>query len=362
MAGHRPRFAFTAGSLSADSAIPAAGPSRFVVERSLGVPIDGLRVWLADSGGVAPGDRVRLDLGDEDGLERVFTGSVAELRPALSGCSLFCTGTMLGLVELRVAAFYQDRSAGDVVRDLAAQAALQTGAISDGLTLPRYAIERRVGAHAQLRRLAQRLGFALFADRLGQVHFRGLGAAAKLGSAGGLGGLVADAAGAAGAAGAAAAALGLGGAAGGGLAYGKHLLSADAALRPPPGRKIVVGGESPMSGQGEDKSFWLTATDSDFEDSAGAGDELLIADAAARTKDMAGRFAAGYAAGLGARTAALRLSVLGMPALELGDSISTSDAPEARLNASGMIAGLRHRFSAREGFVTDLVVALEPSA
>ena len=60
----------------------------------------------------------------------------------------------------------------------------------------------------------------------------------------------------------------------------------------------MVGGESPMSGQGEDKSFWLTAKDTDYEDSSGDGDELLVIDPTARTKDMAGRFAAGYAAGL----------------------------------------------------------------
>ena len=350
MTGLRPRFTFSAGSLTADTDAPRAGPSRFVVERSLDVPVDSLRVVLAESGGVSAGDPVQLDLGDEDGLERVFTGTVAELRPRLGGCRLFCTGTMLGLVDLRVASFYQDHSAGDVVRDLAGQAALDEGEIADGLTLPRYAIERRLGAHAQLRRLAERLGFSLFADRRGKVHFRGLGAAAQLGS-GGLGGL----------AGAAAGALGVPGT-GGELAYGRHLLAAEASLRPPLGRRIVVGGESPMSGQGEDKSFWLTATDTDFEDSAGAGDDFLIADSAARTKDMAGRFAAGYAAAFGQRTAELRLSVPGMPALELGDAIGAGQAPEAGLNARGTVTGLRHRFGAQDGFVTDLVVAPRPAA
>ena len=352
--GLRPRYAFTAGSLSADSDRPVGGPVRFVVERCLDVPVDGLRVMLAASAGVAAGDAVTLDLGDDDGLLRVFTGSVAELRPTLGGCSVFCTGTMLGLVELRVAAFYQGRSAGDVVRDLIGQAGLDAGDISDGLTLPRYAVERRQNAHAQMRRLAQRLGFSLFADRQGKVHFRSLGPAANLGS-GGLGGAAGGVVG--GAVAGAAGALGLGG--GGDLAYGKHLLAAQAALRPAPSRKIVVGGESPMSGQGEDKSFWLTATDTDFEDSAGSGDELLITDTAARTKDMAGRFAAGYAAGLAMRALALRLTVLGLPALDLGDELGTADAPEAGLNTRGVITRLRHRFSAREGFVSDVVLAAQ---
>lgn len=354
MAGLNPRFSFTAGSLGADSDVPVGAPSRFVVERGLDVPIDALRVLLGDSSGVAAGDAVTLDLGDEDGLERVFTGSVAEVRPRLGGCQLVCAGTMLSLVELRVSSFYQDQSAGDVVRDLIGQASLDEGQVDDGVTLSRYAIERRLGAHAQLRRLADRLGFSLFSDREGKVHFRGVGAAASLASSGGLGGLAS-------AASAAAGALGLGGASGS-LAYGAHLLAADGALQPAFARKVTVGGESPMSGQGEDKSFWLTATDTDYEDSAGSGDDWLITDSAARTKDMAGRFAAGYAAGFGRRTASIRLSVLGMPKLELGDPLSASGAPESGLNASGTVTALRHRFGERDGFVTEMTIATEPTA
>ena len=358
MAALRPGFSLTAGSLSSDSSSPVAGPSRFVVERSLDVPIDGLRVALAESGSVSPGDTVQLDLGDEDGLERVFTGSVAEIRPRLGGCELFCVGTMLALVDLRVSSFYQAQSAGDVVRDLIGQASLDAGDISDGIDLPRFSIERSVGAHAQLRRLAQRLGYSLFSDREGKIHFRGLGPAANLDSIGG--GLGGAASALAGAASAASAALGVGG--GGGLAYGKHLLAAVAGLRPKFGRTLLVGGESPMSGQGEDKSFWLTATDTDYEGSSGSGDELLVIDPAARTKDMAGRFAAGYAASFDRRTGEIRLTVLGMPALELGDSTGASDAPESGLNASGYVKGLRHRFGFLEGFVTDIVVSPEGSA
>jgi hypothetical protein len=347
----RPSFSLTAGSLASDSTNPVAGPTRFVVERSLDVPIDGLRVSLAENGGVSPGDQVQLDLGDENGLERVFTGTVAELRPRLGGCDIFCVGTMLPLVELRVSSFYQNQSAGAVVRDLIGQAGLDEGDISDGIDLPRYSVERRQGAHTQLRRLADRLGYSLFAARDGKIHFRGLGPAANLDSIGGLGALASAATAASGALGLAAAS--------GGLAYGKHLLGAVAGLRPAVGQTVLVGGESPMSSHGEDKSFWLTATDSDYEDSAGSGPELLVTDPAARTKDMAGRFAAGYAAGLDRRTADVRLAVLGMPALELGDSTGASGAPEAGLNASGYIKALRHRFGPRDGFVTDIVVSAE---
>ncbi len=346
--GLRPQFAFTAGELSGDSDSPRAGPWRFVVERSLQTPVDALRMSLAECGGVAPGDSVELDLGDEDGLERVFTGSIAEVRPRLHGCELFCLGNMLALVELRVSSFYENQTAGDVVRDLIDQAGLQEGDVSDGIEMPRYALERRLGAHAQLRRLAKRLGFSLFADRQGQIHFRGLGPAANL-TSGTLGGI----------AGAAAAAGALLGGGGGGFEYGNHLVGAEARLRPDLQRKVTVGGESPMSGHGEDKSFWLTATDIDFEDSVGDGDEFIILDPLARSKDMAGRLAAGYAAHLNRRHADLRLSVLGQANLELGEEHSTSETPETTLSRSGYIKALRHRFGPYEGFVSDIVLSTE---
>ncbi len=352
MAGATPRFSLVLGSLRADAGNPVGGPSLFTVERSLEVPADGMRVALRERGDVAPGDPAQLDLGDEDGLERVFTGTVAEVRPRAGGAEVFAVGTMLSLLELRVSSLYQEQSAGAVARDLIGKAGLDAGEISDSLTLPRFAVERRANAFRQLKALAERLGFDLFSDRDGKIHFRGLGAAAGLDSPGGaLGGALG------GAMDAASSLLGGGGA----MAYGKHLLASQASSRQDSAREILVGGESPMSGQGEDKSFWLTAKDSDFEDSAGSGEELLIIDPLARTKDMAGRFASGYLAGLGRKRRGLKVTLLGRPDRELGADLSTVDAPEELLNAKGFIKGLRHRFGAG-GFLTEATLCVEEAA
>lgn len=345
MAGRTPRFSLTLGDLQSDSDRAAGGPRYFAVDRSLDVPVDGLRVVLAERAGVVPGDPAALELGDEDGLARVFTGSVVEVRPHAGGAEVFAAGSLLALIELRVSSFYQAQSAGDIARDLVGQAGLEAGEISDGISLPRFAIDRRRGAHPQLRALADRLGYDLFSDRAGKIHFRGLGAAASL-DAGGLGGAVAGA---------------VSGLAGGGLAFGAHLLAASARTSRAPARKVVVGGESPMSGQGDDKSFWLTAKDSDFEDSAGDGDELLVVDPVARTKDMAGRFAAGYRARLERRQRALTIRVAGDGGLELGAALDTRDAPDELLDAHGFVSALRHRFGAGVGFTTEATLCVEAS-
>jgi hypothetical protein len=348
MAGHSPHFSLKLGSLRSDTDSPAGGPSYFAVDRSLELPADGLRVVLAERGEVVPGDVAELELGDEDGLERVFTGTVVEVRPHAAGVEVFAAGTVLSLLELRASSYYQEQTAGDIARDLIGKAGLDAGDISDGVTLPRFAVERRRSAWPQLKRLAERLGFDVFSDREGKIHFRGLGEAANLGS----GGLAGAAAGAAGAVGALA-----GG--GGALAFGKHLIATVGSSRPALERKVVVGGESPMSGQGEDKSFWLTAKDTDFEDSAGDGEETLVLDPVARTKDLAGRFAAGYLAGLRRTRREQRVTVLGQADLDLGAPLETVDAPEALLNAKGFVKALRHRFGGGIGFLTEATLCVE---
>lgn len=355
MSGHRPRFSLTLGSLRSDSDHPAGGPSLFAVDRSLEMPADGLRVLLAERGGVEPGDPAELDLGDEDGLERVFTGSVVEVRPHAAGAEVFAAGTMLALLELRVSSLYREQTAGAIAQDLIGQASLDAGDVSDGLSLPRFAVERRRSAYPQLKALADRLGYDLFSDREGKIHFRGLGAAADLDSAaGGLGGVAGGLASAA--AGAAGALLGGGG---GALSFGKHLLATCAAARPDAQRKVVVGGESPMSGAGDDKSFWLTAEDTAFEDSAGSGEETLVLEPLARTKDMAARFAAGILALRQRRRREIRVTTLGQPALELGDSLQTSDGPDGLLDGSGHVRAIAHRFGAEAGFVSRITVCVE---
>jgi hypothetical protein len=348
MAGLSPRFSLKLGSLRSDTDRPAGGPSYFAVDRSLEIPADGLRVLLAERGEVVPGDEAELELGDEDGLERVFTGTVVEVRPHAAGVEVFAAGTVLALLELRASSLYQEQTAGDIARDLIGRAGLDEGDISDGLSLPRFAVERRRSAFPQLKALATRLGFDLFSDREGKIHFRGLGEAANLGS-GGLAGAAGAAAGAAGAL--------LGG--GGALAFGKHLIATGGVSRPALGRKIVVGGESPMSGQGEDKSFWLTAKDTDFEGSAGEGEETVVLDPLARTKDMAGRFAAGYLAGLRRKRRELKVTVLGQAELDLGDPLETVEAPEALLNGKGFVKALRHRFGGGRGFLTEATLCVE---
>lgn len=342
MAPLKPTFSLSVGSLSSTSDRAVGGPTEFRVDRDMDVPADALEIRLMDRGDVSLGDDVTLDLGHDGTEARVFTGKVAFLRPEIDGARLRALGTMTGLLTLRASSYYEGQTAGSIADDLIGQAGLDSGTVDGGPKLPLFAVDIRESGFAHLKSLADRLGYELFADRDGAVHFRGLGPGAGLD----------------------------GGLPGGGLSLGtaryefaKHVLKARVLRRDPAWKSADVGGESPMSGEGDTAAHWLTPNDSDYRGSAGQGDPVLrVRDAVARTKDLADRFAEGRLA-VAARTARqVWVTLLGTPGLDLGDPFSTGEFADELANGTGYVRALRHRFGAPWGFVTDVRVSMEADA
>ncbi len=347
----KPTFALTIGALRSTTASAAAGPQRLTVARAMDVAADAVQIRLLRRAEVALGDAISLSLGHDGDDEAVFSGTVAALRPDLTAVTVIGLGNMQRLLDLRVAAWYDGQSAGDIARDLIEQAGLEAGAVDDGPTLPLYTVDRRQSGYGHLKQLADRLGYELYARRDGKICFHALGDSVGLDGAGlGGGGLAAAAS--------AAAATLLGGGSEG-YQFGQHLLGGQAQRQPPAWGRIVVGGESPMSGQGDGTAHWLTVNDADYRGEAGDGAPArLILDPAARTKDIADRFAAGSLATAARRAHQVRIRVLGRPQVDLGDTITVGDAPDGLLNGEGYIRTLQHSFDSEAGFVSDLQIAL----
>jgi hypothetical protein len=342
MAALRPTCSITAGAYRATTDNPVGGPVALTILRDLDTPADGLELMLADRAGIAADDDMTVDLGDGASEARVFTGTVVEVRPTLDGCRVRGLGHMSRLLRLHVASHYEGKTAGAIVRDVIAQADLAAATVDDGPSLPAFTIDRRQSAHAHLRGLAERLGFAFGTDRQGKVMFRGLGAAAGLD------------AGPAALAGALAVAAGL---AGESFRFGEHLVAAGARRRGAGIGSIRVTGESPTSSKGYSASAWLSAGAEEAQGSAGSGEPILaLLDPAARTRDLAARFAAGRLAGNTRDTRRIAITVLGRPALDLGDPVTVAGLADDLDNGSGYVAAIRHRFGAGVGFLTDLAV------
>ncbi|HEX8290632.1 MAG TPA: hypothetical protein VF570_02675, partial [Pyrinomonadaceae bacterium] len=98
----------------------------------------------------------------------------------------------------------------------------------------------------------------------------------------------------------------------------------------------------------------------DFRGAAGDGKPVrIILDPAARTKELADRFAAGRLATARRGAGELFATVTGRAGVELGDPVTLADAPEGLADGGGYVRAVRHRFGERTGFVTDLRVAAE---
>ncbi|HEY6890326.1 MAG TPA: hypothetical protein VI300_21155 [Solirubrobacter sp.] len=337
-----PSFSLTIGSLETSGDDPRAAPALLEVKRDLDVPADALRVRLGEPADVALDDAVRLSLGYDGDEQAVFTGVVVSLRPGIAGAEVWALGGLHALLDVHAGATYQIQSAGAIARDLFSRAGVTPGTVDTGPLLPSFAVDGRASAHTHLQALAERLGFALYADSGGKGMFHALGGAASLDGLGAAGALAAG-----------------GGVGGVGFTYGRDVLALSVRDAPAPWAAVKVGGESPMSGQGDHTGSWLTVDDGDYRGSAGSGEpSLLVIDPAARTKDLADRFAAGRLAGAKARAREARLTVGGRPELELGDSITISGHPDPRAGGTGYLRGLRHRFGPDTGFLTDVRVTL----
>ena len=339
-----PTFSLAIGGLRTSTDNPVAGPKRILVERSMDIPADAMQLHLMERAGIALGDDVIIALGHDGNETTVFTGNVVAVKPALIGVTIFALGKMNALLNLFTSTTFENQTAGSIARDLIAQAGLSTGSVAEGPLLPRFAVDHRLSGFAHLKDLADRLGYDFYADRDGKIMFHGLGPAANLDVA--IGGLPGQVTGA------------LSGGGGQSYAFGKHLLHAHADQQNAAWGAITVGGESPMSGQGDITAHWLTANDADYRGSAGAGSPaLLIRDAAARYKDLAERFAAGRLAVAAREAHQVSIAVLGQPQLDLGDPINVNEVSDDLLNGAGYIRALRHRFGDGIGFVTDIKIS-----
>lgn len=313
----RPQFALSIGGVDSDTASPVGLPSRIVVDRDMDTPADALRVHFGAAVAVAPDDPVELSLGYDDDLAIAFTGTVTEVRPSLTGAEVRALGGTLALLRLRTSAGYERRDAGAIVSDLADQAGMDTGTIDSGDVLPVYSVDKSISGYAHARALADRFGFELYADRDGKLMFHAPDAQGSAAT----------------------------------YTYGRDVLALTGANRQAAGQP-AVGGESPASDSGENTVHWLTIDE--LTGQAPDGSAALVLDPAARTQDLADRFAAGHATVEQRSRQSIRLRVLGRPQAELGELVGADGDLADGLTGSGYVRAVRHVLDVHTGWTTEL--------
>jgi phage protein D len=286
--------------------------------------VDDLELVIAADGQappVATGDSGSLSVGFEDeGAQLVFTGAVEALVRGLNGrMRIRVANGGATLAALRINQSYEQRSAGEVVQDLAQQAGLQTDAVEDGVDLPFYVVDDRRSAWDHVLGLARRCGHLAFFTPEGKLSFAPPQEGDPVQT----------------------------------LGYGDDIIalatSEDVAVVD--GVRIV--GEGAAGSEGADAGSWLVKDAGAISASAGGGArERLRSDRSLRSSDAVSAAAQGGALLAGLRATTGQLLVAGAPHIVVGSTIAIAGAPQDALNGNCIVSAVHHVYGKRTGFVT----------
>jgi phage protein D len=292
-----------------------AGVAPFVDDAELIVAAD------SQAPPVATGDSGCLSVGFEDeGAQLIFTGAVESLVRGLHGRTrVRVANGAATLAALRINQSYEQRSAGEVVQDLAQQAGLQTDAVEDGVDLPLYVVDDRRSAWDHVFALARRCGHLAFFTPGGKLSFAPPQEGDPVQT----------------------------------LNYGDDIIalvtSEDVAVVD----SVRIVGEGAAGSEGADAGSWLVKDPASVSASGGGGTrERLRSDRSLRSSDAVSAAAQGGALLAGLRATTGQLLTAGAPHITVGSTIAIAGAPQEALNGNCIVSGVHHVYGKRTGFVT----------
>jgi len=318
----RPLFSVAFGESGAD--VWAEALVTVVLEAGLVPFADAVTMRLAGGAsvpGVALEDSGTVELGYEDGsTETVFTGQVEEVRHSVQGTTWITAvngGALLS--RTRVNQSYEQQKAGDIVKDLAGRAGVETDTVEDGADFPFYVVDDRPSAYQHVAALARKSGYLAFFTPEGKLNFVPFTAGQAVQT----------------------------------FTYGEDVLSLHATEAPPAVGAVTTVGEGAAGSQGQEAWSWLVKDPSAVTASAGSGSpERLVQDASLRSTEAAQGAVDGIAGAAEGTRLIGEFLVPGAPAVVVGSAVEIVDAPQDTLNGLFLVRRVRHRFSKREGFIT----------
>lgn len=294
------------------------------VALDLDAPADALTLTLGQVGSFRPqkGDRVKVELGyadDDGGLVHVVTTDLTSTEPGVTERRLVGHSSVWRLLSAFANEHFEDKTAGEMVRDLAARAGVAVARAEAGSRFQAYVVDARRSLYRHLRDLADLCGCDLYVTPEGQLVFERF-----------VGGQTVHV-----------------------FEYGKHIIDLEVLQREPAAAAVEAWGEGP-GGTGQAPAWaWLTKDFSAHKGTAGTGDPIELLERPALRNAQAARNAA---AALSARITrnALRgkLLLTGSPQVKLGDAIRLKSLPDGALDASYQVRAVTHRIAKSAGFTT----------
>ena len=291
------------------------------VQASLDIPVNICRLVLSSPEGlaIAPEDPVSVELGYEDDLMLVFTGSVSSVDWGIDRVSIQAAGSFQHLLTAHLNLLYEKSKAGEIVTDVIDRLGLSSAKVESGIEFPVYALGDNQAAYDQLYILAQQCGFDFYANLEDAVIFAQYQPLTTHE-----------------------------------FQYGVNILALTLEEPTVSVTGVDVYGESPTSyGQGPDAYTWLTKQN--VQGSAGnpTGVVKQVVDPTARTLETATQIAEALLSDhVQRRQGTMR--VLGAPTVKLGDAVQVSDMPLARQNDTFKVRHVKHFLSVQQGFFTEI--------
>lgn len=296
------------------------------VALDLDTPADSLDLVLGRVGKFRPqrNDDTKVELGyadDDNGLTQVMTGNIDNLEPTLTNTRVVAYTSAASLLRTFVDQTYENKTAAEIIHNLAGKAGVTVARSDDGIDFPVYVVDGRRSVYYHMRDLADLCGFDLYVNSDGKLVFEKF-----------VGGKTVHI-----------------------LEYRKHILHLEVQQAPPHAAQVQAWGESPGTGKGEEAWTWLTKDFGGLKGTAGSGDPtLLLERPALRTANAANTAARAEFARLQRRSLRGRLLTLGSPQIALGDGIHLRSVPEDSLNQLYQVRSITHRITKQHGFTTAL--------
>jgi hypothetical protein len=316
---------------------------------------DSATIVLGNVNGLQPerDDEVKISLGyeDNDGLTQVMVSSVVTVEPNITTKRVIAYSGAELLLRTFVDQTYENKNAGQIVRDLVDKAKAGSssssnplpvggavgsavgGAIAgltgktplevektdDGILFPAYVIDSQRSVYHHIHDLAKLCGFDVYVNADGKLVFEEF-----------TGGKIVHV-----------------------FEYAKHIIELDIQRSPPCADQVEAWGESPAGQGGAESWAWLTNDFTNARGSAGSGNlKLLLERPALRTRAAAHTAAEAALTDIQRRTLQGQLLILGDPTVKLGDAIRLANLPDNSLNQTYQVRAITHRITKLGGFTT----------
>ena len=322
-----PEYKLTFGSKVIDTSDEPQASTMvdLTITLDMDAPADSFTLLLGQVDGLQPqrDDEARIELGyaENGGTARVMSGTVQTVEPGLVTSRIIGHSTAAALLKSFADETFQNKKAGQVVRDLAGRASVDVASAEDGIEFPAYVIDGQRSFHHHMHDLAGLCGFDLYIDPDGELVFEKFAFSGTIPV----------------------------------FEYAKHVLELQVEDSPPRAGSVEAFGESPGSSRGEESWAWLSKDFSGLKGSAGSGDpKLLLERPVLRTSQAARTAALAAQTAIQRRTRRGRLLIQGSPEVKLGGAIRLRDVPDEELNATYQVRRVNHRITKAAGFTTEI--------